>query len=222
MKPLTVLLVEDHHLVREALRALLSEQGTVEVVGQAKDGLEALEKVPALRPDIVVMDIGMPNLNGLEATRRLCDLPHAPEVIILSQHARQEYVVQALLAGARGYLLKDAVADELTEAIERVFAGETYLSRQLPRDQIEEYVRQGKNLPFPLKRLTPREREVLQLVAEGYTNRQIAVKLSISVKTVEKHRFNLMEKLDIRDVAGLVRFAVEHGIVTTPPDQPGE
>ncbi len=186
MKPLSVLLVEDHHLIREALRALLEEQGSVTVVGQARDGLEALSMTASLHPDIVIMDIGMPNLNGLEATRRLCELPNAPQIVILSQYSRQEYVVQALLAGARAYLLKDAVADELSEAIDRVVAGEMYLTRQfspMQREEIEDYIRLGKNLPNPLQRLTPREHEVLQLVAEGHTNRQIAVKLSISVKT---------------------------------------
>jgi RNA polymerase sigma factor (sigma-70 family) len=214
MRPITVLLAEDHHLVREALRALLEENKGIEVVGQAEDGFVALELAASLRPDIVVMDISMPNLNGLEATARMRGLPRPPGVIILSQHSGTEYVVQALVSGAKGYLLKDSVVDDLTEAITVVFQGETYLSGQLPQATIEDLVRRRETLPSPLERLTPREREVLQLVAEGNTNRQIASKLSISVKTVEKHRFNLMEKLGIRDVTGLVRFAVAHGIVT--------
>lgn len=216
MRPMKVLLAEDHHLIREALRALLEEMGAIEVVGQARDGVEALQLAESLKPDLVVMDVGMPNLNGMEATRRMRQLSRPPDVIILSQYGRNEYVVQALLAGARAYLLKDSISDELVEAIEAVSRGEMYLSEQFDRDEIMEYVRRGEEIPSPLARLTPRERQVLQLVAEGHTNRQVAVKLSISVKTVEKHRFNLMDKLDIRDVTGLVRFAVAQGIVPAP------
>ncbi len=219
MRLIKVLLAEDHHLVREGLRALLHEQGGFEVVAQAQDGLQAVLLAEKLRPDVVVMDISMPNLNGLEATSRLRDLATPPYVIILSQHSRTDYVVQALLAGASGYLLKDSVADELPLAIRTVLDGETYLSERLPRDEIEEHLHRRSAIPSPLERLTQREREVLQLVAEGNTNRQIATKLGISVKTVEKHRFNLMEKLNIRDVTGLVRFALANGIITAPGEQ---
>jgi len=212
MRPIRVLLAEDHHLVREGLRLLLEGQGEFEVVGQAADGLQALSLAESQRPDVVVMDISMPNLNGLEATARLADLPLAPRIVILSQHRRHQYVVQALRAGASGYLLKDSVTDELTRAIRMVYDGDRFLSEQLPIDLIEDYLRLPED-ESPLDALTPREREVLQLVAEGNTNRQIALRLSISVKTVEKHRFNLMEKLNIHDVTGLVRFAVLHGII---------
>lgn len=215
MRTITVLLAEDHHLVREALRALLDEQDGIEVVGQAQNGTEALELAATLQPDISVMDISMPHLNGLEATERMKDLTHPPKIIILSQHSQRDYVVKALLAGARGYLLKDSIVDELIEAIYEVFNGATFISDQLPRTEIEEYVRRGELLESPLDQLTPREREVLQLVAEGNTNRQIAVMLTISVKTVEKHRYNLMDKLNIRDVAGLVRFAIENNVIST-------
>jgi len=208
------MLAEDHHLVREALRALLEERTEVDVIGQAEDGAEAIDLAQKLKPDIVVMDISMPNLNGLEATRRLMELSDSPKIIILSQHKRQEYVVQALQAGASGYLLKDSITDELIEAIQTVKEGMTYLSEQLPREEIMGLIRRGETLPNPVERLTPREREVIQLVAEGYTNRQIAVKLSISVKTVEKHRYNLMDKLNMSDVTALVRFAVSNGIVS--------
>jgi DNA-binding NarL/FixJ family response regulator len=214
IRPTTVMLAEDHHLVREALRALLEERTEVDVIGQAEDGAEAIELAQELKPEIVVMDISMPNLNGLEATRRLMELGDPPQVIILSQHKRQEYVVQALQAGASGYLLKDSITDELIEAIQTVKEGLTYLSEQLPREEILGLIRRGETLPNPVERLTPREREVIQLVAEGYTNRQIAVKLSISVKTVEKHRYNLMDKLNMSDVTALVRFAVANGIVS--------
>jgi two-component system response regulator NreC len=214
IRPTTIMLAEDHHLVREALRVLLEERTEVEVIGQAEDGAEAVELAQVLKPEIVVMDISMPNLNGLEATRRLMELGDPPQVIILSQHKRQEYVVQALQAGASGYLLKDSITDELIEAIQTVKEGLTYLSEQLPREEIMGLIRRGETLPNPVERLTPREREVIQLVAEGYTNRQIAVKLSISVKTVEKHRYNLMDKLNMSDVTALVRFAVANGIVS--------
>jgi DNA-binding NarL/FixJ family response regulator len=213
MIPISILLVEDHHLVREALRALIEEGHQFAVVGQAEDGNQALQMAEKLRPNVVVMDIMMPHLNGLEATSRLRDLRYPPKVIILSQHHGQEYVMQALALGASGYLLKDAAADELPEAIREVIGGSTYLSAQLPREAIEEGLLRQQNIEAPILRLTPREREVLQLVAEGNTNRQIAHYLGISIKTVEKHRFSLMEKLNIRDVTGLVRFAIAHGII---------
>jgi RNA polymerase sigma factor (sigma-70 family) len=209
----TVLLVEDHQLVREALRALIHENPSLEVIGLASDGNEALSLAEQVNPDIAIMDIMMPNLNGFEATRRMRSLPHPPKVVILSQHSSEEYVLQALASGASAYLLKDAAVDELLTAIQVVEGGDTYLSAQLDRDAIEERLRQRDGIFSPLDRLTQREREVLQLVAEGNTNRQIGIKLAISVKTVEKHRFSLMEKLHVRDVTGLVRFAVTHGII---------
>ncbi len=213
MRPITVLLAEDHRLVREGIRALLEEMGGFEVVGQAQDGREAIALAESLHPDVVIMDIGMPNLNGLEATARLRSSPRPPEVIILSQYESEAYVVQALLAGAAAYLLKGSLADELARAVQAVMAGKTYLSSELPRDEIEDMLRQRDGVVSPLQRLTAREREVLQLVAEGNTNRQIAIRLGISIKTVEKHRFNLMEKLNMRDVTALVRFAIANGIV---------
>jgi len=209
----TVLVVEDHNLVREALRALIEENPSLEVVGQAHDGNEALSLVEQIHPDLVIMDIMMPNLNGFEATKALTALMRPPKVVILSQYSREEYVLQALNNGASGYLLKDAAADELLLAIRTVSDGELYFSSQLDRESIEERLRRRGAVGSPLERLTPRERQVLQLVAEGNTNRQVAVNLKISIKTVEKHRFSLMDKLNIRDVTGLVRFAVSEGII---------
>jgi RNA polymerase sigma factor (sigma-70 family) len=188
--------------------------GGFEVVGQAQDGHEAIALSESLRPDVVIMDIGMPHLNGLEATARLRGAPRPPKVIILSQHESEAYVVQALQAGASAYLLKGSIADELAMAVQAVMDGETYFSSELLRDEIEELMRQRQGMVSPLERLTAREREVLQLVAEGHTNRQIAIRLGISIKTVEKHRFNLMEKLNMRDVTALVRFAIANGIVS--------
>ena len=211
----TVLVVEDHNLVREALRALIEENPSLEVVGQAHDGSEALSLAEQTRPDLVIMDIMMPNLNGFEATRGMTQLPRPPKVVILSQYNRVDYVLQALISGASGYLLKDAAADELLLAIRAVSDGELYLSSQLDRETIEERMHQRGEIGSPIERLTPRERQVLQLVAEGNTNRQVAVNLGISIKTVEKHRFSLMEKLNIRDVTGLVRFAVSEGIIVS-------
>lgn len=213
MTPISILLVEDHHLVREALRALIEEGHQFAVIGQAEDGNQALQMAEKLKPNVVVMDIMMPHLNGLEATSRLRSLHYPPKVIILSQYHTQEYIVQALIAGASGYLLKDAAADELPTAIRSVIDGAMYLSAQIPRDAVEESLHRREAADTPFQRLTPREREVLQLVAEGNTNRQIAHYLGISIKTVEKHRFSLMEKLSIRDVTGLVRFAIAHGII---------
>jgi DNA-binding NarL/FixJ family response regulator len=214
MEPISVVLAEDHNLMREGLRALLEEMGDFKVVGQAQDGGQALDLVERLRPDVVVMDIAMPNLNGLEATARLRDALNPAHIIMLSQHHDEAYVIQALIGGAVGYLLKDAVVDELPLAIRAVVDGEIYLSKALPRAQIEAALKDRESYLMPLERLTPREREVLQLVAEGNTNRQIASKLKISIKTVEKHRFNLMEKLGMRDVTALVRFAIANGIVS--------
>lgn len=208
---ITVLLAEDHNIVREGLRALLEEQPDFVVVGQAEDGHQAVELASALCPHVVVMDIIMPRLNGLEATCRLCALPTPPKVVILSQHNREEYIYQALKAGAGGYLLKDSIADELIAAIRAVTQGEQFLSAQISPQLLEAYIQRRGGVGPEV--LTPREREVLQLIAEGHTNRQIAAILDISVKTVEKHRSNLMDKLDIRDVASLVRFAIAHGII---------
>jgi DNA-binding NarL/FixJ family response regulator len=215
MRPITLLLVEDHHLVREALRALLEEHGEFQVVGQAEDGRQALHMAADLRPDVVIMDVTMPNLNGIEATERLKESAAPPGVIILSQYRREEYIAQALLSGADGYLLKDAAAAELPAAIRSVFGGERYLSREFEPDVIDDLLRRHRQGASPLDRLTPREREVLQLVAEGNTNRQIAHRLKISVKTVEKHRSAVMDKLDIREVAGLVRWAIQHGVINS-------
>jgi DNA-binding NarL/FixJ family response regulator len=213
MKVIRVLLVDDHTLVRAGVRALLQKMEGVQVVDEAGNGREGLEKAAQLRPDVVLMDISMAELNGVEAAARIArEQPHT-RVIMLSAHATEEYVVKALRAGASGYLLKNAVAAELEKAIKHVAEGETYLSPAIA-GQVSEYIRRVGQEPTSLDRLTPRQREILQLIAEGKTTKQIAQLLDVSVKTVETHRCTLMEQLDIHDVAGLVRYAIRMGLVT--------
>ena len=216
MNPVRVLLADDHTLLRAGVRALLEEIEDIEVVAEAKDGREALQLVETHRPDVVLSDITMPVMNGLELTTRLTrDTPNV-RVIVLSMHASEEYVWQALRAGASGYLLKDAGVSELEFAIKAVARGETYLTPAVSKHVIGEYVRRTVGESGPLDLLTPRQREILQLVAEGRTTKEIARVLKVSVKTVETHRAQLMDRLDIHDVTGLVRFAIRVGLV-----QPG-
>ncbi len=209
-----VLLTEDHTIVRAGIRALLENLEGVEVVGEAGDGREALRLVETHHPDIVLMDIAMSGLNGLEATMRMSKEFPDVHVIILSMHASEEYVLQALRAGASGYILKDAGTAELELAIRSVGRDETYLSPAVSKHVVADYVRRVGGEPSSLERLTRRQREILQLVAEGQSTQEIAQMLSISVKTVESHRAQLMERLDIHDVAGLVRYAIRVGLVT--------
>ena len=209
-----VLLAEDHALVRAGIRALLDELPDVSVVAEAGDGREAMRLAHEHHPDVVLMDISMPLMNGLEAAERITkDLPEV-RVIILSMHANEEYVWHALRTGAKGYLLKGANASELEMALGAVGRGETYLSPSISTS-VQEYMHDVGEEPTALGRLTPRQREVLQLIAEGQTNRKIAATLGISIKTVETHRSQLMEALDIHDVAGLVRFALRVGLITS-------
>jgi DNA-binding NarL/FixJ family response regulator len=213
VNPIRLLIADDHTLVRAGLRALLQNVTDIQVVAEACNGREALDLVEKLRPDVVLMDIAMAELNGLEAARRIASERPNTRVIMLSMHASEEYVVQALRAGASGYLLKNAGASELEKAIKHVAQGETFLSPAVAR-QVSDYIRRVGQEPSALDRLTPRQREVLQLIAEGNTTKRIAQVLNISVKTVETHRSQLMEQLDIHDLAGLVRYAVRTGLVT--------
>jgi DNA-binding NarL/FixJ family response regulator len=208
-----LLLADDHNLVRAGLRALLQSVSGVEVVAEANNGREAVRLVAELHPDVVLMDIAMSELNGLEAAGQIAREFPGVRVIMLSMHATEEYVVQALRAGASGYLLKNAGAAELEKAIKHVAQGETFLSPSISR-QVSDYIRRvGQDGP-PQTRLSPRQREILQLIAEGNTTKRIAQVLNISVKTVETHRSQLIEHLDIHDVAGLVRCAIRLGLVT--------
>jgi DNA-binding NarL/FixJ family response regulator len=207
-----LLLADDHNLVRAGLRALLQGVAGVEVIAEAHNGREAVRLVGELHPDVVLMDIAMSELNGLEATGQIAREFPGVRVIMLSMHATEEYVVQALRAGASGYLLKNAPAAELEKAIKHVAQGETFLSPSVSR-QVSDYIRRVGQEGTPLERLSPRQREILQLIAEGNTTKRIAQMLNISVKTVETHRSQLMEQLDIHDVAGLVRCAIRLGLV---------
>lgn len=215
MAALRVLLVDDHSLVRAGMRSLLRDIADVEVVAEASDGAEALAAAERERPDVVLMDIAMKGMNGLEAAARLRERQPAAKVIILSMHTSEEYVLLALRAGAAAYLIKDSATSELELALKSVMRGETYLSPAISRQVVDGYVqRVGVGAgPDPL---TPRQREVLKRIAEGRSTKEIAFELNLSVKTVETHRAQIMERLGIRDVAGLVRYAMRAGIV--PPE----
>ena len=217
MTPTRVLLADDHALVRAGIRSLLSTVPGVEVVAEAGTGQEAVALAEKLRPHVVLMDIAMHNLNGLDATARIVKRHPETRVIIVSMHASEEYALEALRAGASGYVLKDADLMELEHAIGAVTRGDTYLSPAISRHVIADYRRRVTEQSEPVDRLTPRQREVLQRIAEGLSTKEIAFKLSLSVKTVETHRAQLMERLDIHDVAGLVRFAVRVGLVDPGP-----
>lgn len=197
-----LLLADDHAIVRGGLRALVAELPEVTDILEAADGHEALAAVVAHRPDVVLMDIGMPRLNGIEATSLILSAAPKTRVLIVSMHHDEEYVSTALRAGASGYLTKTAVAEELPQALRAVWRGEVFVS-----------VRLRGNPRRPPKRLTPRQREILRLIAGGMTSRQIGDVLRIRLKTVESHRMHLMRRLGIHDVAGLVRYAVRHGVV---------
>ena len=213
MDRIRVLVADDHALVRAGIHALIEKLPDATVVAEASDGHEALSQIAQHRPHVVLMDIAMPRLNGLEATRRLVkEFPHI-SVIILSMHKHEEYVWQALRAGAAGYVFKDADAAELALALNAVTRGETYLSPPISKHVIREYVQRIGGESTLLERLTPRQREILQLIAEGSTTKEIAQTLHIGVRTVETHRAQLMERLNIHHVVGLVRYAMQVGLV---------
>ncbi len=216
MKQITVLLAEDHMIVREGLRALLEAEGDIAVVGEAETGRQAVQLAKRLRPAVVVMDIAMPLLNGLEATRQIQKVVPTTRVLILSAHSDDEYIRQVILLGAAGYLIKQTSADLLSKAIREVEKGNTFFSPSIARRVHGLYppspngraaVKKGKTI------LSSREVEVLQLIAEGKANKQVAAELGISIKTVEKHRQRLMSKLDLHDTAGLTRYAIAAGII---------
>lgn len=208
-----VLVADDHTIVREGLLSLLHEQQDIVVVGAAENGREAVEKARRTFPDVVVMDIAMPLLNGIEATRQLQRLLPQTKVIVLTMYVDEEYVLRALQAGVRGYLLKKAAAAELLQAIRAVERGDFYLSSDISRVVVERFLASDDPASEEGVVLSDRERQILQLVAEGHTNRQIATALGITPKTVDTHRTRLMAKLDIHDTPGLVRYAIRKGLV---------
>lgn len=208
-----ILLAEDHGIVREGLRKLLEERDHLTVVGEASNGEEAVEMAARLRPDLVVMDLGLPKLSGIEATRKICGVGEPPRVLVLSMHREQDYVQEVLRAGAAGYVLKDSAASELVAAIEAVRAGDSYLSPAITQHVVDAVARPREATAEALATLTDREREVLELIAEGLSSKEIASRLGVSLKTIESHRSNLMDKLGIHKVSGLVRFAIRAGMI---------
>ena len=216
MKPIRILLADDHTLVRAGIRSLLEQVPNVEVVAEANDGRDALRLIHEHQPDIAFMDVTMQGLNGLDATAQITKTCPGVQVIMLSMHKNEEYVSQALRVGAAGYLLKDAATTELELAVQAVARGETYLSPAVSKHVVDRYLQRVNNTTERASeptRLTVRQREILQLIAEGHTTKQIAGLLHLSTKTVETHRSQLMDRLGIRHIAGLVRYAVRTGLV---------
>jgi two-component system response regulator NreC len=207
--PLRIVLADDHHIVRQGLRVLLEREG-LQVVGEATNGQEAVRLAQAHKPDVAVLDLMMPSLNGLEAGREILQTRAATAVILLTMHTQEHQIATALRAGIRGYLLKTQAAEDLIHAIHEVLRGEVYLSPGVSRIVVDGYLTGGRPEEDPL---APRERQVLQLVAEGKTSKEIAVILGLTVKTAESYRARLMEKLDVHETAGLVRYAIRHGII---------
>jgi len=219
-----VLVADDHAIVRQGLRAILDAESHIEVVGEAADGREAVRKALTLVPDVVIMDVSMPRMNGLEATARIIKENQAIRVVALTMHSSEEYVYSLLKAGAKGYMLKESVSSDLVDAIRAVMGGGTYLHPAISTKVVDGFLKRptAKSRAGMLEILTPREREILQLIAEGHTNKEIAALLVLSVKTIENHRTRIMDRLEIHNVAGLTRYAIGHGISTTAlrPERP--
>jgi two-component system, NarL family, response regulator NreC len=216
MKKLRILLADDHILMRSGLRALLDRQPNLEVVGESENGRETVALAASLKPDVVVMDVGMPILNGIEATQTIVTQNPTVAVVILSMHADESYVMRALKAGARGYLLKDSAAADLIGAIQAISQGKSFFSPKVSRILAEDYVRvlKQKGAVDTYDLLTSREREILQLLAEGKTNKEVATALNISPYTVETHRSHILQKLNLHNSAELVLYAVRKGIIS--------
>lgn len=208
-----VYLADDHAVVRDGLRYLLEAAGDIVVVGDAADGRQAVRQIVRLKPDVAIIDIAMPEMNGVEVTRALRQDAPTTLIIILSMHSTVEHIHGAMKAGARGYLLKDSAGLEVVEAVRAVQRGERYLSQKITQTLIEDYVQLGEQRN-PVAQLTVREREVLQLVVEGHSSSEIAERLNISTKTVETYRSRVMQKLNLSDLASLVKFAIQHGLTS--------
>ncbi len=221
MRAIKVIIADDHTLIRAGIRQLLQNIRGVEVIAEASNGREALQLIKELQPDIVLLDIAMSELNGLDVTEQINKENISISIIILSMYANEEYVIQALKAGASGYLLKDSAPTELELAINAVVKGEVYLSPSISKNLVTDYLRRiSEGLPEQhdndniFARLTSRQREILQLIAEGNSTKEIANKLHISIKTIETHRSQIMERLNIHDIPGLVRYAIREGIIS--------
>lgn len=212
MDKIKILVVDDHTLMREGIRALLGLHNDIEIVGEASEGKEAIEKVQELAPDVIIMDIAMPGMDGLEATRRIRKKGLPVKVLALTQHDNKEYILSAIKAGANGYVPKRALGSELVLAIRTVYKGDSFLYPSAVAVLIEDYLRQAEAEPYD--RLTAREREIFKLIAEGFTSREIAGKLFISLKTVLSHRTKITEKLDIHNRTELIKYAMRRGIVS--------
>jgi DNA-binding NarL/FixJ family response regulator len=216
MKSIRVLLADDHKLIRAGLRLVVDQQPDLSVVGEADDGRQAVELAKSLKPNVVVMDIGMPNLNGIEAARQIGEMDPGAAVVMLSMHSDESYVLRALSAGARAYLLKDSATTDLVQAIHAVAEGKSFFSPAVSKVLLQDYMRKlrrsGAEDSYDL--LSPREREVLQLVAEGKSNKEVAGLLNLSVYTVETHRAKIMQKLNLKGVPELILYAVRKGIIS--------
>jgi DNA-binding NarL/FixJ family response regulator len=211
-----VFLADDHAVVRDGMTALLEAEQDIQVVGSASNGQQAVQKIKQIQPDVVVMDIAMPKLNGIDATRQISESCPAVKVIMLSMHDSSEHIYQALKAGAKGYLLKESAGKEVAIAVREVRAGRRYLSKRIQTMVIEGYISHQGAIPekSPIDKLSDRERQILQLVVEGKSSTQIAKVLPLSPKTVATYRSRLMDKLDIHDIPGLVKFAIQHGLTS--------
>jgi len=213
---LRLIVADDHRLVRAGFCSLLAGTSFVEIVAEAGDGREVLREIEHHRPDMVIMDISMPNLNGIDALIRIKNEFPETKVLIVSMHSDEEYIVRALRAGASGYVLKDAAVSELELAVKSVAAGRTFLGPSISRNVVNSYLKGLGESQGLLEQLTQRQREILQLIAEGKGTKEIAFNLGLSAKTIETHRERLMERLNIHDVAGLVRYAIRYGLVSLP------
>lgn len=218
-----MLLADDHAVLRDGLRLLLEAQHNIKVIADAANGRDAVRQVAQLRPDVVIMDIAMPELNGIEATRQIREVCPSTQVVILSIYSTKEHIFRALQVGARGYLLKESAGVEVINAVRDVHAGQRYLSRKISDRVVDEYIRQRKvaEESSPLERLNSHEREILQLVVEGKSSSEIAKVLYLSSKTVETYRSRLMKKLEVSDIPSLVKFAIQYGLTPLePPEAP--
>lgn len=210
-----VILADDHTILRSGLRLLLERQGDVEVIGEASDGRETVDLLDTLEPDVVVIDVAMPNLNGIEATRQITSRYPQVGVAMLSMHSDESYVLRALKAGARGYLLKDSAEADLIEAIRAIHSGRSFFSPAISRMLQEDFIRdlQGRDAEDSYELLTAREREILQLIAEGNSNKDVANRLNLSLYTVETHRTHILQKLNLHSIPELILYAVRKGII---------